>query len=217
MNIAEDKMVYLTYELKNDAGEVMEKLTEENPLEFLYGGGRLLREFEKNIAGLQPGDAFDFVLAPEEAYGEVNEQAIVNVSKDLFIVNGSLREDLLYIGNTIPMQDSGGNPLNGTVVEILDNEVKLDFNHPMAGKALNFAGKIVDVRDATEEELQNGGPIQAGGCGSGCGCGSGGGSCSTEVVESGGCGPGCGCVEEPAGAHAHANAGGGCGSGCGCH
>jgi len=192
MNVAEDKIVSIAYELKNDTGEVMEKLTDEKPLDFLYGGGRLLHDFEKNLTGLKAGDSFSFVLSPDQAYGEINEQAIVDVSKDLFIVDGSLREDLLFIGNTIPMQDGGGNPLNGTVVEIKDDAVKLDFNHPMAGKNLHFEGKIIDVRDATEEELNNGGPGMAGGCGSGCGCGDGG-NCETENHESGGCGSGCGC------------------------
>lgn len=195
MNVAEDKIVSIAYELKNEMGEVMEKLTEDRPLDFLFGGGRLLQSFEENILGLKVGDSFNFILTPDQAYGEVNEQAIVDVSKDLFIVDGALREDLLYIGNTIPMQDGGGNPLNGTVVEINADAVKLDFNHPMAGKNLHFEGTVIDVRDASEEELMNGGPGMAGGCGGSCGCGSGG-NCGDED---------------------HDHDGGGCGSGCGCH
>lgn len=63
---------------------------------------------------------------------------------------------MLTVGNFVPMQDNEGNPLEGKIVEVNSEHVKMDFNHPLAGKTLHFTGKIVDLRDATEDELNHG-------------------------------------------------------------
>lgn len=192
MKIAEEKVVSLSYDLSldNESGERVESVSADKPLKFLFGSGNLLQSFEKNIHGKQIGDGFEFTLSPDEAYGEIDPKAVVDLNKSLFVVDGQLREDLLFVGNSIPMQDSSGRPLNGKVVEIGDEAVKLDFNHPMAGKTLFFKGEIVEVRDATADEVISGYPEgMGGGCGSG-GCG--GGSCGDDQESGGGCGD-CSC------------------------
>lgn len=189
MTIAEDKVVALSYQLES-GGEVVETKDDSNPLKFVFGSGQLLPGFETEIKGKAEGDDFSFTLEPAQAYGEINPSAIVDLSKSVFIVNGELKEDLLVIGNTIPMMDKSGTPLNGTVIEIGDETVKLDFNHPMAGKQLNFSGKITEVRQATAEELETGYPEGMAPAG-GCGCGDSG-SCDDQG-SGGGCGSGCSC------------------------
>lgn len=189
MKVSENKVVALSYELKeNDAnGVILEVTGDATPLKFIYGSGMLLPDFESNVTGLKVGDAFSFTLTSEQAYGELNEQAIVKLSKDVFTVDGVVREDLLEIGNVIPMRNNDGMPLNGKVVTVDTTDVTLDFNHPMAGKTLFFSGSVLDIREATADEIMQGMPE---GMGGGCGCGSGG--CGSEECEEEKSGCGCG-------------------------
>ena len=110
------------------------------------------------------------------AYGDKREEMIINVPLSVFETDGVLNEDICKVGNEVPMTDSEGNPLTGVIYEITDEFIKMDFNHPMAGLDLFFSGKIVDVREATEEH-------------SGCGTGEHSG-CGTE--ENSGCSGNCG-------------------------
>jgi FKBP-type peptidyl-prolyl cis-trans isomerase SlyD len=158
MKIENNKVVTLVYQLQEDSkeGQVVEKVEKDKPFVFLYGSGHMLPKFEENLEGLQPDEPFEFSITSDEAYGDVQDNAIVDIPKNLFEVDGELREDLLQIGQMIPMEDNEGNQLNGIVKEVGDSSVKMDFNHPMAGKGLYFTGHIIDVRDATEEEVEHG-------------------------------------------------------------
>jgi FKBP-type peptidyl-prolyl cis-trans isomerase SlyD len=155
MKIENNKMVSLIYELRegNSEGRILETLDEKRPLTFICGTGRLLPFFESNIISLDNGDAFAFTLKSEMAYGERREDMIIDVPVSVFETDGKINEDICRVGNEVPMMDTEGNPLNGIINEITDTYVKMDFNHPMAGLDLFFAGKIVEVRDATENEL----------------------------------------------------------------
>jgi FKBP-type peptidyl-prolyl cis-trans isomerase SlyD len=155
MNITKDKMVSVIYELKYDDAEaqLIEKVEKNSPLTFLYGKGKMLEHFEKHLENLKTGDLFDFKLTAEQAYGPVTEDAIVDVPLQAFEVEGKVDENIVKLGNTIPMMDSYGNKLHGIVLEIADSNVKMDFNHPLAGEDLHFKGKVVEVRDAKPEEL----------------------------------------------------------------
>jgi FKBP-type peptidyl-prolyl cis-trans isomerase SlyD len=110
---------------------------------------------------------FQFELSSTEAYGEVDENAIVDVPKSAFMVNGAVDENLLQVGNTIPMQDTAGNRMNGRVTNLSDSSVTMDFNHPLAGQQLHFSGTVAELRQATQEEIE--GTNNSCGC-SGCGC-----------------------------------------------
>ncbi len=174
MSISKDKMVSVTYELKyaNEDAQLIEKTDKSNPLTFLFGAGHMLPHFEQNLQGLKKGDAFDFKLTAEQAYGPVTKEALVDVPKSAFEVDGKVEDNLLNVGNTIPMMDSYGNKLQGIVLEVTDDNVHMDFNHPLAGEDLHFKGEVIEVRDATPDELQacNSGDCGSGGCGDGC-CG----------------------------------------------
>lgn len=155
MNVSKNKVVSISYELKVD-GDLIDAAQADNPLVFLYGHGQLLPLFEDNIKDLAEGDSFEFMIPSKDGYGEVNDQAIVELPKEIFVIDGELQEDLLVIGNRLPMRDSEGNALDGTVVEVTDNSVVMDFNHPLAGKDLYFTGKVENIREATAEEISHG-------------------------------------------------------------
>lgn len=201
LEIGKYAMVTLTYDLRVDDenGEVVEQATEAQPLQFLYGAGAMLPKFESQLAGLREGEPFTIKLSSNDAYGEVNEEAVVELPKHVFLVGGKFDDELIKIGNTVPMMSSNGQRLNGLVLEVNDEVVTMDFNHPLAGEDLFFAGKVMAVREASDEEVAQ----ILSGSGGGCGCGSGGGcgsgcgddgcsddSCSTESSH-GGCGCGC--------------------------
>jgi FKBP-type peptidyl-prolyl cis-trans isomerase SlyD len=180
-----DNVVSIIYELRSGSkeGDVVEALTVDNPLTFLFGTGGLLPKFEENLSGLNAGDSFEFLLHSEDAYGPVVESAIVHVPKTVFEVDGKIDESLMQIGNNVPMMDSEGRRLNGKVIAIVGDAVEMDFNHPMAGTDLFFKGKVTDIRNATDEELAHGHVHGNQGCNtcndsSSCDDQTGGGSCS---------------------------------------
>lgn len=157
MKIEKHRMVTLTYDLKIDDqnGEVVEQVTSDKPLRFLYGAGMMLPEFELKLAGLQQGEEFEISLDHHDAYGEVNDDAILDLPKHIFNIDGKFDEDYIKIGNTIPMMSGEGQRLNGIVLKIEDESVRMDFNHPLAGEDLYFRGEILEVRQATDEEIVN--------------------------------------------------------------
>ncbi len=167
MKIAKETAVAISYTLTVD-GQVADQATAEAPLKFVYGIGMLLPKFEEYLLGLEPGDKYSFTLSPEEGYGVSNPQMVIDVPKAAFEIEGQIEEGLLTIGNRIPMMTQMGQPVVGVVVEVTDEAVKMDFNHPMADKTLNFEGEVVDVHEATDEDY----PHSCGcGCGSSdCGC-----------------------------------------------
>lgn len=190
MIIEKNKVVGLSYVLHvdNAEGEVVETVTAARPLEFIYGIGQLLPKFEENIAGLKVGDTFAFQLLCEDAYGKALEEYVIDVPKNVFMVDGKIDEEILKEGNALPMMDSAGHHMNGVIVEVKDDVVVMDFNHPMAGDDLYFTGKVESVREATADELKNGLRRGCGGCGGGS-CDSGncdGGNCEG-ACEGGGC------------------------------
>ena len=195
MKVQKNAVVSVSYTLREgeSAGEVIETCTSLTPLEFMYENGSMLPEFEKQLAEMEQGSSFDFSLSPQQAYGESNPEALVTVKKDIFVIDGVLREDLLVVGNILPMRNEAGNAMNGVIKEINNdsNEVVIDFNHPLAGKTLHFSGTVESVREATEDELANG-LKRAGGCGSGCGCAEPG-DCSEGDCNDDSCGSDCGC------------------------
>lgn len=145
----------LSYQLKVD-GQVVETVKAESPLQFVYGTGFLLPAFEANLAGLGKGDPFAFRLDAANAYGEVIPDAVVELPKEVFMVDGKIEDGMLEIGNQLPMSDNQGNRLVGVVKAVGNDSVTMDFNHPMAGKALEFSGTIVEVREATPEDMMTG-------------------------------------------------------------
>lgn len=148
-------MVSLLYELREGSpeGKVIESLDDKRPLTFIFGTGRLLPDFESNIMLLKKDESFVFALSSENAYGERREDMIIELPISVFEKNGKVDEEICRVGNEVPMVDTEGHPLTGIICEVAESLVRMDFNHPMAGVNLFFSGRILDVRDATDEEL----------------------------------------------------------------
>ncbi|MFB5944640.1 FKBP-type peptidyl-prolyl cis-trans isomerase [Albibacterium profundi] len=154
MNIQPNTVVALTYKLHtlNDGKkEFVEEASKENPLVFLSGVGMMLPKFEENIQGLKKGDTVDFELQAVDAYGDVDEAAVAQLPADMFKESG-----IPPVGEIIPLQDNQGNQFRAKVVEVSPEVVVVDLNHPMAGQNLHFDIEVLEVREATEDELSHG-------------------------------------------------------------
>ncbi len=175
MQVAQNKMVAVDYKLTVD-GKIADQSQPGQPLEFIFGTGMLLPKFEAAIEGKEPGEKVAFTLEPKDGYGELIAEAIVELPKTVFMVDGKLADDILFVGSTIPMADAQGHRLMGVVKELGEETVTMDFNHPMAGKTLNFEVEVISVRDVTPEDLQGH-----------CSCGHCGGECDEEGCNHEGC------------------------------
>ena len=155
MTIDNNQAVTLKYVLKTDDenGEkvVVEETTNENPLSFIYGAGMMIPKFEEHIKGLKTGDTTSFTILPEDGYGELNPEAVVQLPLDMF--EG---QELPPVGAILPLSDNQGNHFQAFVVEVTNEAVVADLNHPMAGKPLHFEVEILNNREATAEELSHG-------------------------------------------------------------
>ncbi len=173
MKISENKYITLSYDLNVGEGdniELMEQATEQQPMEFIFGTNTMLDAFEKQIEGLTQGAEFSFKLTPDDAYGEYDEAQVIDLPKNVFEIDGKIDNEVLFEGNVVPMMDSSGNRLMGSVVEIGDNTVTMDFNHPLAGEIMHFTGKVLGVREASAEEIAT--LFSTGGCScESCDCG----------------------------------------------
>lgn len=187
MKINKNKVVSVSYELEVD-GTIADKASSQNPLEYIHGTGMLLPKFEAALENKETGDSFSFTLSPEDGYGTYNPKYKVNIPKNVFEVDGKLREDLLSVGRILPMYNSEGQVVQGRIESIEEDHIVMDFNHPMAGKTLNFSGKVESIREASEKELReglHGEYLPKEECGCHCGGGSCEGGCNCE--KEGGC------------------------------
>ena len=173
MNVTKDKVVSVSYELKVE-GEIADRAEVENPMEFIYGNGTLIPAFEDNIKDMKVGDNFDFSIPADKAYGMPIPEYILNLPLNIFEREGKVDEEVLQVGSRLPMVDQEGNHMNGLVLEVKEDHVVMDFNHPLAGQELHFVGKVEAIRDASSDELTHGhthNPDQGhGDCCGECGC-----------------------------------------------
>lgn len=169
MIIDNNTVAHIAYKIHANGveGDLIEFADESNPRAMIFGYEKMLPGFEENMLGKTIGDQIEFDLNPDQAFGEYKSELLINVPKDAFVIDGKLREDLLFIGNEISMMDNNGSPARGKVTSVNGETVQMDFNHPLAGTSLFISGKIMHVRPITQEDLQP----KGGCCGGGCGCG----------------------------------------------
>ncbi len=148
MKTENGKLVTLHYDLYLDGfdGELIESAGQENPLVFVFGDGDMLESFEEKIKDLEIGAEFKFSITKDEAYGDVEDDAMAEFPKDIFEDNEE--NPFPEVGDYVPMQDNEGNKFDGILAEINAENVVIDFNHPLAGEDLFFIGKIIDIKDA---------------------------------------------------------------------
>ena len=173
-DIKPNKYVAVAYRLytKDEEGkrELVENATKEQPFQFVSGLGMTLDDFEAQIVDLEKDAEFDFELTPEQAYGQNEEERIISVPRATFEIDGRLDKQYIYEGAVVPLQNADGQRFNGIIQKIGDTEVTVDLNHPLAGKKLIFVGEVVDIREATKEEITATLKMLTGEGGCGCGC-----------------------------------------------
>jgi FKBP-type peptidyl-prolyl cis-trans isomerase SlpA len=140
LRIGPDKEVTLHFALKLDNGDVVDSTFDKKPATFKVGDGNLLPGFEQAIYGLKAGDKRSLSISPEQGFGQGNPQNIQVMPRSQF-QDMELSEGLLVIFN-----DAANAELPGVVKAFDDNQVTIDFNHPLAGKALSFDVEIIEVK-----------------------------------------------------------------------
>lgn len=161
MMIEKNKVVSVNYHLtvKEEDGKesLVEKTDTDHPFVFLYGAGGLIEAFEQNLKGKKVGDTFDFYIDSKNGYGDRDEDHVVNIPIEAFKgEDGSMDNEMVKVGETLPMVDNTGHRMQGVVEEVTDEYVRMDFNHPLAGEELHFVGEVLEVRNATDEEMAHG-------------------------------------------------------------
>jgi FKBP-type peptidyl-prolyl cis-trans isomerase 2 len=156
MDIGSNTMVTMDYKVSKEDGEILESSEKTGPIDIVYGVGSIVPGLEREMIGMKIGDKKNVTVSPAEAYGERSDEAVGNVPRDSFP-----KEPALEVGMMFNMRKQDGQILFATIMEIMEEELKMDFNHPLAGETLKFDIEIKDVKEAPEADE----------CGCGCSCG----------------------------------------------
>lgn len=150
LKVKDGHVVSMEYTLKVD-GRVADTSEGREPLKYVHGAGNIIPGLEREITGMEVGDSKDVVVPAADGYGEEDEKAFMDVPRDQFP-----EEIPMKVGTEIQVQNQAGQPMYARIDTVGDKSVRLDFNHPLAGKELHFSVKVVDLRDATDEEKEHG-------------------------------------------------------------
>ncbi len=155
--IGKHSVVSIHYTLKDDDGEIMDSSEGREPLAYLHGANNLIPGLEQELQGKTAGAKFQATIEPKDAYGEINANLKQTVSMQMFQGVDEIQPGMSFIA-----QGEGGQQRQVRVVEIDGDDVTIDANHPMAGQTLHFDVEVVEVREATAQELEHG-HVHAGG------------------------------------------------------
>jgi len=148
--VQDNEVVSLDYVLKVDGG-VVDKTEEDEPIQFIQGQGQIIPGLERQLYGMKIGESREVVVSPEEGYGQADSNAYTEVPRNEFPPHIPLET-----GVALQLRDQDGDVMDAYITEVRDDVVRLNFNHPLAGKELHFSVTVTDLRDATEEELAHG-------------------------------------------------------------
>ena len=151
MALAQNKVVTMNYTLKDDQGNIIQTTNDSRPFQFLSGNQQILPKLEAEIDTMIIGSKKNVKIAAVEAYGEYSEQAIQQVKKESFPADVDLKVGMEFVSNS-----PEGHQMPFVIKEIKNEEVTVDFNHPLAGMDLEFDVELIDIRNATPEEMQHG-------------------------------------------------------------
>ncbi|WP_214000439.1 peptidylprolyl isomerase [Arsukibacterium sp.] len=150
MTISQDKVVAMHYTVTDPDGNKLDSSVDGEPLVFLFGHGALIPGLEKALAGKAVGDSFTATIAPEDAYGERHDQLVQSVPKTMF--------EGMDVAPGMRFRAAGpdGREQSVIILDVTEEEVVVDGNHPLSGIQLSFDVEVLKVREATEEELAHG-------------------------------------------------------------
>lgn len=182
-------VAYKLYAIEEGKEEFIEEATTEMPYTFMTGFGMVLPAFEEALAGKQKDEKFEITLDKEQAYGDHNDDAVIELGRDVFCIDGKFDEKRIFPGASVPLQNEEGQRFQGMVLSVDDAQVTIDLNYPLAGKSLKFTGHVIENREATNAEIESFVKQMSGGCGCGCGggCNSGEDGCGSDCGGCGGC------------------------------
>ena len=149
--ISNNQVVYMHYKLTDDEGNLLGSTDGSEPLAYLNGAGNIVAGLEKELEGKAEGDSLQVRIEPEEGYGEVVPDLVQTVERAAFQGVDSVEEGMMF-----EAQAPSGSTQRIIVKKVDGDKVTVDANHPLAGVALNFDVQIVDVREATQEEVAHG-------------------------------------------------------------
>ncbi|HHG86261.1 MAG TPA: peptidylprolyl isomerase [Bacteroidetes bacterium] len=152
MKIEEQCVASVTYTLKGDDGNIIQEATSEKPFAFIHGIGQVLPAFDTELLGKTKGEKYEFSLKSEDAYGPYDPQRMEKLDRSIF---AEAPPEYIQKGASLPME-LNGHTIFGVIVELDDQHITMDFNHPLAGQNLHFSGEIIEVRSATDEEIAHG-------------------------------------------------------------
>lgn len=195
MENSKNRFMSISYSLYIDEDgkqRLVEKTSDDQPFQFISGFGIALDSFEKELTPLAKGASFDFSLTKDQAYGDYHNELVQELGREVFSINGHFDHEHIYQDAVIMMQNEEGNRFNARVLEVGEEKVKIDLNHPLAGETLYFKGEVLENREATEDEINHLMKHLTGACGSGCeSCGHDcGDDCDHDHHHEGGCGCG---------------------------
>ena len=153
MQISSQKVVLIDYTLTDDQNDVLDSSKDGEPLAYIHGMGNLIPGLENALEGKSADDELSVSLQPDQAYGEHDEELVQIVPLEHFDGVDSLQVGMQFHASS---GDDDEDEMLVTVVDIEGDQVTVDGNHPLAGQTLNFEVKVVEVRDATAEELEHG-------------------------------------------------------------
>ena len=149
--IGKHSVVSLNYTLKNDAGDIMDTSEGRQPLIYLHGANSLIQGLEKELEGKAEGAKFNTTIAPDQAYGEIREELVQTIDKSAFQGVESVEPGMTFVA-----QGEGGHQQQVRITAVEGEQVTVDANHPMAGQTLHFEVEVIEVRDATAQEIEHG-------------------------------------------------------------
>jgi len=149
--IKKDAVVSMSYNLKNSAGEELGHANNDKPLTYLQGAGQIVPGLENALEGLDVGDKKDVTVTAKEGYGELNSDLKIKVERKQFPPDADIKPGMQFRANI-----GGDHEHTFTVMDVKDEDVFIDGNHPLAGQTLHFSVEIIGVRPATPEELTHG-------------------------------------------------------------
>ena len=150
LKVQTGQIVSMDYSLHVD-GELVDTSDGREPLDYLHGAGNIIPGLESELVGMAVGENKNVIVAPEQGYGELNPEAFMEVPRKEFPENIPMKP-----GTELQLQDNNGNPVYARIHEIGDETIRLDFNHPLAGKELHFKVSIVSIREPSDEEKSHG-------------------------------------------------------------
>jgi len=150
MAFASDKVLTIHFTIKDDKGIVQDSTEGQPPYSFIASSDQMFQKVEEALSGMEAGDKKTLDLAPADAYGEYDEDFVKVTDPSHFPDGAELKEGMTFL----TMVEEQESPV--TIKKVEENEITIDFNHPLAGKRLDMEVELVEVRDATKEELEAG-------------------------------------------------------------